>query len=259
MKRLSITLSLLMLFSSVSGAQSIADSGSGNADINPGKNGSGSIYITSSPSGMSVLHDGTVYYGQTPLTVKNLEPGTYIFRIEDHTNFYKSSQISVAVEQGKKTTAAVKLAPNYVTFKISTEEKTGSFLYIDGRLVGKLPYSGKLPFRDFRYRIVPEDPSFRTEEGKITPPEAGITIRRKVSLLEEKGTISVTANPEISGILYVNEIPAGTFPGEFSLYTGEQSLRAEGYYNGKLYSGQTIIRIRKDQFTDVIIKLEAVE
>ena len=259
MKRFTISLIILIFVCTLAEAQAESGPVSENTDTLSVKEKPGSLYITSKPSGMSVLRDGEIYYGKTPLLLKNLDPGTYAFKIDDHTKIYSASQISVDVEPGKKTSESVKLDPNYITFKISTEERTDSVLYINGRPYGELPYSGKLPFQQFHYRIVPEDKSLRTDEGIIIPSDIGITVRRRISILEEKGTIAVISDPEISGTLYVNEIPAGTFPGEFSLYTGEQTLRVEGYYEGKIYSGETIIKIRKDQFTDVIIELEPAE
>lgn len=58
----------------------------------------GGVRITSTPGGASVLHEGRLL-GTTPLTIEDLEPGTYHFTLQ--LQGYESREVSVTVTAGR--------------------------------------------------------------------------------------------------------------------------------------------------------------
>lgn len=70
----------------------------GAVQAGPPEGQKGGVRITSTPSGATVLHEGKVL-GNTPLTIEDLEPGSYRFTLR--LQGYESREISVTVTAGR--------------------------------------------------------------------------------------------------------------------------------------------------------------
>lgn len=97
----------------------------------------GSLYITSSPSGATVYLNGN-YVGVTPCTISSQSPGTYNIRLSK--SGYSDYHGSVSVTAGQRSDYSYTLSqnptPGYVTI---TSSPSGAFIYMDGKYKGQTP------------------------------------------------------------------------------------------------------------------------
>jgi len=97
----------------------------------------GSLYVTSSPSGAEVYLNG-YYEGKTPCTITNQNPGTYNIKVSK--DGYKDYTGSVSVTANQRSDYSYTLSqnptPGYVTI---TSSPSGAYIYMDGAYKGKTP------------------------------------------------------------------------------------------------------------------------
>ncbi len=98
---------------------------------------SGSIYVTSSPSGSAIYLNGN-YRGVTPLTIKDVSPGTY--SLEADYSGYQSDEATVTVKAGQQSNIKFTLTPieQYGSIKV-TSVPSGAYVYMDGVYKGQTP------------------------------------------------------------------------------------------------------------------------
>jgi hypothetical protein len=97
----------------------------------------GSIRVTSSPSGSAIYLNGN-YRGVTPLTIKDLTPGTY--SVEADYSGYQSDVSTVTVRAGQQSSVQFTLTPvqQYGSVKV-TSSPSGAYVYMDGVYKGRTP------------------------------------------------------------------------------------------------------------------------
>lgn len=94
---------------------------------------SGSLKITSHPSKAIVYINGK-HYGDTPVNLSNLKPGTYVIRLEK--NGYDPADRRVNLPAGESLDLMLNLDSNTGGIDVVTQPP-GITLYLDGKLVGR--------------------------------------------------------------------------------------------------------------------------
>ncbi|BBL68501.1 PEGA domain-containing protein [Methanoculleus chikugoensis] len=97
----------------------------------------GSIHVTSSPSGAAIYLNGN-YRGTAPLTIQSLSPGTY--SLEAERSGYNSDHATVTVRSGQQSNIQFTLTPieQYGSIKV-TSSPSGAYVYMDGVYKGRTP------------------------------------------------------------------------------------------------------------------------
>jgi len=95
----------------------------------------GTLLLRSTPNGTSVVLDGE-YYGQTPLTLESLKPGTY--NVTFSRFGYTQQTLPVTVEAGMRTEIDVILIPATGSLSIATSPGGGRIM-LDGADAGISP------------------------------------------------------------------------------------------------------------------------
>jgi hypothetical protein len=101
----------------------------------PTRTSTGSIRVTSIPSGASLFLDG-IAKGVTPLTLSSLEPGTYSILLEKEG--YADYKKDVSVSAGRSTTLSARLVPLYGSLQIKSSPSNATVL-LDGAPAGATP------------------------------------------------------------------------------------------------------------------------
>ncbi|SCL75677.1 hypothetical protein L21_1586 [Methanoculleus chikugoensis] len=97
----------------------------------------GSIHVTSSPSGAAIYLNGN-YRGTAPLTIQSLSPGTY--SLDAERSGYNSDHATVTVRSGQQSNIQFTLTPieQYGSIKV-TSSPSGAYVYMDGVYKGRTP------------------------------------------------------------------------------------------------------------------------
>ncbi len=98
----------------------------------------GSVYVTSSPSGASIYLDDA-YQGTTPMTVTSVATGSHTIRIS--RSGYQTYTGTVSVSSGSTTTVSVSLPPisSSVGSLYMTSNPSGAQVYVDSTYRGTTP------------------------------------------------------------------------------------------------------------------------
>ncbi len=103
--------------------------------LSPNPAQTGSLYVSSSPSGADIYVDGG-YIGETPSTVPNLAPGTHSVRL--HKAKYNEYVGTVTVSAGYQTPLSITLSPqasNVGSIEVMSTPG-GSAVYVDSQYMG---------------------------------------------------------------------------------------------------------------------------
>jgi len=167
----------------------------------------GSMSVTSDPAGATVVRDG-MRVGQTPYALDRARAGEYRFVIQKE--LFESRALILVVEEGKTATASVTLEPAFVWLSVSEANGLAASLYLDGKLMGRLPWRGQVPFRDFDLRVSPEDSRYQEHVERISTRKRGETIERPLTLGGRYGSVLVNTDPYLEGTVFVDGKQVGT-------------------------------------------------
>lgn len=112
-----------------------------NANLAPSPSKTGSLYVSTTPSGADIYVDGG-YLAESPSTVPGLSPGTHSVRL--HKTGYNEYVSTVTVYAGEQTPVTVTLSSqssNVGSIEVSSVPG-GSALYIDSQYMGLTPVNG---------------------------------------------------------------------------------------------------------------------
>ncbi|HOX36105.1 MAG TPA: PEGA domain-containing protein [Methanoregulaceae archaeon] len=111
------------------------------ANLAPSPSKTGSLYVTTTPSGADIYVDGG-YLAESPSTVPGLSPGSHSIRL--HKTGYNEYVGSVTIYAGEQTPVSIVLSSqssNVGSIEVSSVPG-GSALYVDSQYVGLTPASG---------------------------------------------------------------------------------------------------------------------
>jgi len=182
---------------------------------------SGLVVINSLPQGATV-HLGNVQVGTTPVTLYDLERGSYNARLE--LEGHDSNEISFTVRDRVPRALNVDLVSNSGRLLVESEPP-GARVFVDGRSEGETPLSlDRVPRgrREVELRLT----GFQTYRRSLTV-EAGDTSRVDAELDPIPGRLRVTTSPSGSRV-FVNDRMRGEAPLEVEgLAPGQYTLRVE--------------------------------
>lgn len=115
----------------------------------------GSIAVVTEPLGATILIDGKEY-GQTPAILHDIIIGRHEITL-NYQN-YKEERQQITVEEGKITDLNIQLKD--VAVMTIASHPAGATVYIDGKEVGKTPYSEEMPSGVYDIKI--EKDKYRT-------------------------------------------------------------------------------------------------
>ena len=100
----------------------------------------GSLTINSTPSGASVMIDGMMQSGVTPLTIPQLPSGPHTITL--NKTDYSQATRTVVIADGQATVENIALDARFAMITINS--LPGASIYVDNKLVGTGSYSGNL-------------------------------------------------------------------------------------------------------------------
>ncbi len=185
----------------------------------------GTLVVRSEPTGATVWLDGRSA-GQTPLTMRDLKPGTHrlVLRKAGFQDYTRS--VSVAARHDNLVRATLTALRS--TLKISV--RPFGDIYVDGGLKAQrteVPYTQDVGTGVYRVRVM--HPEYGTWDKQVRVDSSGT--REVLFNFEQQFEVSVTSEPDRAEIL-VDGRPTGTFtPGVVRLRPGQRTigLRRSGY------------------------------
>jgi len=189
--------------------------------------------IDSNPPGADVLLDSKPQ-GKTPLTLRQVTPGTYMLVIKLEGYPDHSEELSAAAAQSLNVfhdfAAAKKALVSSASLSIDSEP-SGAVLYINGEKKGRTPLE-LAELRPADYTLELKLKGYETTQKRISlqPDE---TLRISLNLVEKPkfGDLSITSQPHGAEVL-VNGAYTGITPlvlRRFPVGTYEVLLQKEGY------------------------------
>ncbi len=214
----------------------------------------GTVSISSDPPGARVSLNG-LDIGATPIAGRQLKSGTYEIALS--MELYTTKRVTLTVQDGRTAAVSERLAPNFVT--IDAREKNGiaAELWIDGKKAADLPYTGKLPFRDFDLSIRSKDGRYRPYEERVIVRAAGETLSRAVALEARTGTLAVETEPTTAADVYLDGKKIGTAPDIFTVLMGDHELRVTATLNGQRMEAVKRVTIAEGRETAAVLALAA--
>ena len=136
----------------------------------------GSLSLISRPKGANIAVDGKEY-GMTPATIDSLLIGEHSVVLSKPN--YRSETFTIEITEGNVVEKMITLSN--VTQMTITSQPTGAELYIDGKHVGKTPYSTEFTSGDYDLRIVKK--KYRDFVGRAhfdnSNPNLNYTLKRQ--------------------------------------------------------------------------------
>ncbi|MCX6063852.1 MAG: serine/threonine protein kinase [Caldiserica bacterium] len=210
----------------------------------------GSLYVSSSPSGARIYLNGKDSGHTTPWSFEKLAVGTYAVRCST-TSTYRDASQSAAVNSGESTSVYLtltKLTPVAATIALSSSPSQ-AIVYVDGNLWKSMTpcsITGLVSGRTYTLRI--EKTGYVSAERKVTAKSGSTAVSVPLqSTATGHAQLAITSSPS-GALVFVNGILAGTTPYSGpSPVIGPVSIRVEksGYVaesrvtvlqNGQLYT-----------------------
>jgi len=169
----------------------------------------GSLYITSSPSGASVNIDGS-YRGNTPLYISPVSTGYHSVGIsyEGYENYYTDVYVSPGAEAGVSGVLTKIKDQKFGALEIKSTPE-GATVYIDDKKAGKTPYKKeKISFGEHKVKLLKEGYKAVIEIVTIDTEKL-----RSISIKMEKpvGIIEIKGGPEGARV-FLDSKEKGTLP-----------------------------------------------
>ncbi|NQE53646.1 hypothetical protein C5S29_08635, partial [ANME-1 cluster archaeon GoMg3.2] len=154
----------------------------------------GSISVTSMPSGASISLDGVHISGITPYTIPNVEPGDHTLKLT--LGGYQDWKETVSVTAGKTAKVSATLTPISGSATI-TSTPSGAAIYVKSYLgdsyIGKTPHTDTaVPPGDYTIKLTLAGYLDCTKEVQV---KGGETAYVHATLTPAIGSISVTSTP----------------------------------------------------------------
>jgi len=224
----------------------------------------GWLNVTSEPTGLRIKIDGSDH-GLTPIREKKVFPGAHRIKVTDPRYYDKWNDIKI--ERGKNRDIHFKLEPREGGLKVSAEDEEGNAigadLYMDGRLLGKTPWSGKVIIGKHKINIVSDNKSCKHDvrilERKVDEVKAVFkndkTTKSNYSAGDSKNIKNLHSEKKESdaeendkGLVRVR---VRTNKGSFTLvlYPKDAPITVENFLNyvkNDFYDETLIHRVRKD-------------
>jgi hypothetical protein len=194
----------------------------------------GTLSVTSSPSGAKVYVDGS-YYGRTPQTISGMNPGSHGIQVS--LDGYQSWSGTSTVRAGEVTNTYAKLTaqPSYGSVYVSTSP-SGANVYLDGIYKGQSPRT--ISGVDAGSHIVEAElAGYQEWSGRVTVvsnQQAQLSVSLTPNAQPTKGTIAVYSDP-IGAYIYLDgEYQGRTSPEGFVIIsvspgTHTVTLKLDGY------------------------------
>jgi hypothetical protein len=202
----------------------------------------GGLNIVTEPSGASVLLNGFTV-GTTPFKKERIKSGDYQFAIQKE--LYAPQTMEVTIRDGIPTTILKELEPEYIMLTIGEETELEAKLYIDGKYISRLPYSGNLPYKDFNIKIIPDDERYYEYSETILVRQRGEVISRQIEYKGKYGEIWLDSDPYLEGDVYINDELVGKAPDSFKLLAGTYDVEIKGETERKRVSGKKSIAVKE--------------
>jgi formylglycine-generating enzyme required for sulfatase activity len=153
----------------------------------------GFLSVNSEPEqGATVVIDGRSF-GETPVLIDKLSPGTYVLILRKE--LYQSKEQQFSIRQGETTALNLKMQPLFGEVDISTDPAAD--IFINNQHKGRGNYSGRLPIGNqmIEVRLNNHQP-----ESKRIVVEAGKKLEFGFKLEPITGKLAVMSNPPEAGI-----------------------------------------------------------
>ncbi|MGB3458852.1 MAG: PEGA domain-containing protein [Halobacteriota archaeon] len=195
----------------------------------------GSVSVTSTPSGASISFDGVPISGITPYTIPNAEPGDHTIKLT--LAGYQDWTETVSVTAGKTVKVSATLASISGSATI-TSTPSGAAIYVKSYLgdsyIGKTPHTDTaVPPGDYTIKLTLAGYQDWTKEVQV---KGGETAYVHATLTPATGSISVSSAPSGADIsldgVPINEITPYAIP---NVEPGDHTLKLtlEGYQDWK--------------------------
>ncbi len=214
----------------------------------------GYLSRTTVPPGMTGRYDW-LYLGTTPLSAYRLKSGSYSLSVRDPAGLHAPASREITIKDGLTERVSLTMEDSSVTVRVRETAGLSGKVFIDGEEAGRLPFSKRMPFRDFTLRVVPDSEAYKPYEETVVTRRAGETIRRDITLEGRFGWVSVETDPFTEGIIYVDGKSAGGAPNLLTLLAGEHTIRVEAEVEGAAMTGEETIRVREGMDAAVVVKL----
>ncbi|QSZ67018.1 PEGA domain-containing protein [Methanofollis aquaemaris] len=197
----------------------------------------GTLSVSSSPSGAKVYVDGS-YYGRTPQQVHGLAAGTH--NLEVRLDGYDTWSSSQRVRAGETTSVRADLNPHvsYGSLYI-TSSPSGAKVYLDGKYEGKTPRT-ITGVNEGRHYVELEEAGYQEWTGPVTVvagQQTYVSATLNSNPKPVSGTIDVFSNPVGAYIYLDGEYQGRTYP--------------EGYVIIGVTPGTHTVTLKLTGYTDV--------
>jgi len=198
----------------------------------------GSIYAKSSPSGAAIYANG-VFYGYAPLTIPDLDPGTYSMKAT--LTGYSSNSQTLVVYAGRTTSYYPTLqqspSPRATGTVYLRSSPTGASAYVDGEYRGHTPITVSLYTGNHDVIIRLSGYSDWTSTVYVSA--------------DSTQTLSPSLSPATSGMLTLGSAPAGA---QVYLDSNLMGMTSSGgsYVMSTVTSGNHILKLTAQGYNDWI-------
>lgn len=184
----------------------------------------GNLLLSSSPSGADV-YMGETFMGITPLAVKDISPGKYMFSVKKEN--YNDANVIVEVMSDKLSRAFAELAAGYGTISILANPEAD--IYIDENFEGKRMYNGRLSTGTHVIEVKKE--SFEPQV-KVIEVEEGKSYSEFFQLEQVFGKVSITTSPSLAKVLLDGKMVGFSSMILDSVTVGEHTIKLvrDGYH-----------------------------
>jgi hypothetical protein len=212
----------------------------------------GGIKIESYPSGAGVFLHG-VQVGITPFQSDEMQSGQYKFEVRK--KLFVSEYLEAKIEDEKTDRHHTRLTPDYIKLTIRENDNRSGKLFIDGKSVGKIPYSDRLQYRDYKIEVKPDDFRYSPYFITVTARKRGEEIEKVIAFEGIYGNVVVETDPFLEGDIYIDDRKAGISPDQFDVLIGEHEIVVRGELKGRNVIGRKKIVVRENAEAHVVINL----
>lgn len=211
---------------------------------------SGTLAVTSNPPGAQVFVNGQLV-GNTPVNL-SLNPGSYT--LELRRQGYQTYRTTVAIAPGANSRINVNLSPVVSQGVLTvTSNPSNADVYINGRLVGRTPYSARLNSGTYTVEVRrPGYQDYRTtvtvQAGRTTTVSATLTLPAPPT--GATGVLSVVTDVPGADV-YIDGRLAGRTPINLQLRPGRYTLEVRS--GGRIVYRQAV-QVRPNRTTTVRIE-----
>jgi hypothetical protein len=207
-----------------------------------GEEGPGKIKVESTPSGAKCYLDGD-YEGTTPLTIKNVSPGSHTIKLTK--SGYETWKKTVTVYSDDTTYVSATLQKELGSIYV-TSNPSGVKCYLDGDYQGRTPLTIKEVSQGSHKITLKEDGYYEWEDSVHV--DSGETSRVSATLQAYMGSLYVDSNVD-EAFVYVDGSYQGTVPVSIDVPAGshEVEVSADKYYG---YTETVTVKANETTYVD---------